>query len=241
MRQHLQLMVLLIILLHLQTQAQVVSFQSGPWQSGTTWAGGVIPDSNTNVNIAAAHLITIEDGQAACKSITFSDTSSHLIMSSDISILNVYGDFTLFSTAHKVFSSWIAGAKIVFTGYAPEQNLIGWNTAGNSTSFQEMIVDKGAGKVSTARNNMRFCFGTTLEIRNGTFELDSLDDLESKTIGGTGLDGNIIVQSNGIFTMIGGTSHVRKGTYLLSSDSISPRIGTMTVYGQATLTSSSSN
>ncbi len=239
MRPYVLFIAVLCFSLLTQLQAQINTVQSGSWQSGSTWDGGVVPDSGVSVNIAATHTITIDEGTpAACKSVTFADTSAHLQMTSATSILNVYGDFTLFSTAHKVFNLWTAGAKIVFTGYAIKQTLSGWNSSGSSTSFMEMIVDKDTGKVSTGKQNMRFSFGTSLEIKKGTFELDTIDDIETRTIGGSGTEANIIIQSKGVFTMIGGGSHIRKGTF---TDTVTSRTGKMTVYGKATLTSTSSN
>ena len=230
------------LILTAQLSAQVTTVQSGSWQSGATWSGGVVPNASTNVLISTGTIVSIDAGTAVCNSITFADTSSHLVMASATSILDVYGDFTLFSMAHKAFSSWATGAKIVFTGSAIKQTLSGWNNAtGTSTVFMEMIVDKDTGVVATARNNMRFAFGNSLEVKKGTFLLDSLDDMESKSIGGTGLIGTITVQSAGTFTMGGGGSYIRRGTFLLSSDSIPPRIGKMTVYGKVLLTSTSSS
>ena len=236
---------LFFVILSTQIQAQVTSLASGPWSSASTWSSGVVPDSNTNV-LVGAHNITIDDGSAVCKNVAFSDTG-HFIMSADISVLKVYGDFTLRDSLHRVFTTWTTGAKIVFTGSALVQNLVGWKITawptgtGASTSFQEMIVDKDTGKVSTAGNNMRFCFGSSLEIKKGIFELDTTDDIQSSSIGGTGLKGTITVQSLGAFYMVGGGSHIRSGTFLQSTDSLAAKIGKMTVYGKATLTSISSN
>ncbi len=231
-----------ILLAFGSVNAQVTTAKSGSWQSASTWSNSTIPDSTTDVLISANNTITIDDGAAYCRSITFADTSSHLVIAAATSMFHVYGDFTLFSTAHKAFSSWTAGGKIIFSGSAIKQTLSGWNTAtGTSTVFLEMIVDKDTGVVATARNNMRFAFGTSLEVKKGTFLLDSLDDMESKSLGGTGQTGTITIQSGALFTMGGGGSYIRRGTFLLSSDSIPPRIGKMTVYGKALLTSTSSN
>jgi hypothetical protein len=217
--------------------AQITSVASGNWSDQSTW-GGSVPTSNDNVVIASGHQIII-DNLADCNSISFGDSSSHIIMGSAASVINVYGNFTLASLVHKVFSVWPEGAKIRFTGPAPVQTLNGWNTAGSSTTFMEMIVDKSAGIVNTGRNNMRFSFGTSLEIINGTFQLDSTDDIETRDMSGLGTYGTFTVQSGGIFTMIGGASHIRRGTFL--SDTVAARTGKMTVYGSVKIASTSTN
>ena len=148
---------LFFVILSTQIQAQVTSLASGPWSSASTWSSGVVPDSNTNV-LVGAHNITIDDGSAVCKNVAFSDTG-HFIMSADISVLKVYGDFTLRDSLHRVFTTWTTGAKIVFTGSALVQNLVGWKITawptgtGASTSFQEMIVDN-AHNQNTCKENL---------------------------------------------------------------------------------------
>lgn len=236
------LLVMCVALLALgSVNAQVKTAQSGSWQSASTWTGGVIPDSITDVQISSGNVVSVDDGTAYCKNLSFADTSAHLIMAAATSNLKVYGDFTV-DTTHKAFSSWIAGGKIIFAGGAARQNIGGWKTvSGTTTVLLEMIVDKDSGVVATARKNQRFAFGTSLEIKRGTFLLDSLDDMESKSLGGTGQLGTITIQSGGVFQMGGGGSYIRRGTFLLSSDSVAPRLGKMIVYGKAVLTSSSSN
>jgi hypothetical protein len=218
------------------TYAQITSVNSGNWSDQNTW-GGTVPTSNDNVVIASGHQITI-DNFADCNSISFGDSSSHIIMGDAASVINVYGNFTLASLVHKVFSVWPAGAKIRFTGPAPVQTLNGWNTAGSSTSFMEMIVDKSAGIVTTGRNNMRFSFGTSLEIINGTFQLDSTDDIETRDMSGLGTYGTFTIQSGGIFNMVGGASHIRRGTF---TDTLAARTGKLTVFGSVKVASTSTN
>jgi hypothetical protein len=226
------------------TMAQTItSAGSGNWSSGSTWVGGNVPDSTQNVVIAASNIIVINDGTAACNSISFADTSSHLVMGYASSVLSVYGNFTLFSTGHKVFPSsswysWPTSAKIKFVGGAATQTLSGWNTAGSSTSFMEMIVNKWSGKVVTAGNNMRFSWGTSLEIISGTFELALTDDIETRNTGGTGTAATMTVDSGAVFNMVGSTSVYRLGTF---TGDESAKAGIMTVYGTAYLACGSSS
>ena len=83
--------------------------------------------------------------------------------------------------AHVAFSAgWSAtNAYIKFAGSAV-QTLSGWNTAGGSTSFRDVIVDKDGGKLTTEGNGMRLGIQNSLEIVNGLFELAPDDDLEGR-------------------------------------------------------------
>ena len=228
---------IIFIVLSFNSFAQITSVQSGNWSDPATW-GGTVPTLNDSVIIAVGSQVTI-DNSANCNSISFGDTSSHLLMGASTSILNVYGNFTLASTAHKAFWAWPAGAKIKFTGSSPVQTLSGWSTTGSSTSFMEMIVDKSAGIVTTGRTNMRFSFGTSLDIVNGTFQQDSTDDIETRDLSGIASPATITVEVGGIYKMVGGASHIRRGTIL--SDTVASRIGKITVYGTINFTSTSTN
>jgi hypothetical protein len=60
----LYLVVGLTLLFKISANAQITSAQSGPWNQGSTWVGGVIPTSGT-VNIVSTHAINIPSGYAA--------------------------------------------------------------------------------------------------------------------------------------------------------------------------------
>ena len=107
-----------------------------------------------------------------------------------------------------------------------------------STSFNEMDIDKWGGMVKTNRSNERFGIGTSLEIVQGIFLLDSLDDIESRLFNGTASSATITVQSGGTFKMWGGASHIRRASNTLEE---TKKIGIMTVYGTVELTTTSSN
>ena len=210
----------------------VISNGNGPWSSPSTWADGIPPSSTKNVLIRAGDIVTVDVNTAQCKDIWFGSNTSKLAMG-DGAVLNVYGDFSLFSTSHNAFSSWTPGAKIRFTG-SVNQFLIGWAASGFSTSFQEMIVDKPGMKVATFGNNMKFGLGDSLEIVNGTFELAGTDDIEGRSWNGTASAPAIIVRSGGIFNMVGGGgtstgSYIRKGSNTGENDK---KIGKMTVFGE---------
>ncbi len=207
---------------------------SGDWNSTDVWMNEQVPDSTQDVVINNGHVLAIT-GNAQCKSISFGGTSSKLSLLSG-GILSVFGDFTLASTSHQVFSAWTAGAKIRFAGPEATQTLSGWSTAGFSTGFDEILVDKSAGKVVTSGTGMRLQVGTSLEIVNGTFELGSGDGIESRNFSGTAASATITVQAGALFNMLGGASFIRRAG---NTGSETSKIGSLTVFGTAYLASSS--
>ena len=302
-----------LLLVSFKLNAQISSAGSGDWSSNSTWVGNLVPTSANDVIIGIGHTVTIDDGNAACNNLSFSDATAHLAMGLSSSILSVYGNITLaplvgsgatatavltgdvvsainvdnggsaylavvlafsggggtgltanatvaggvvtgitvtnggsgYTTAptvnifptHTIFTAWPAGAKIKFTGSA-NQTLSGWSTAAFTTSFDEIIIDKSAGKVSTGTSNMRFQIGKSMEIINGTFELSSTDDIEGRSYNGSASSPTITIQAGATFNMVGSSSHIRRFSNLTEEAS---KIGKMTVYGTANLGSSSSN
>lgn len=215
---------------------QITTVQSGNWSEGSTWAFGVVPNSNEDVVIANDHIVTVNIESAECKSISFGNNNSKLALNIG-SLLSVYGNFSLASTTHNAFSAWGENAKIRFTG-SEIQKLIGWSTSAFSTSFQYLLVDKSDGKLTTDSTNMRLGLGDTLEVLNGTFELGYQDDIESRTFSGSATSTTFIIQPNGNFNMVGSTSHIRRA----SNTSIAlSRTGTLHVHGIATLRTTSTN
>lgn len=225
--------------------AQITSSQSGDWSSPSTWVGGNVPNSTNDVIIASGHIVTV-DVESSCKNISFADTSSRLGLNAN---LNCYGNFNRADTSGNPFyysgsSLWTPGAKFVFKGDAATQTITNLNV--NSTDpyplrFDELVIDKSAGKFTTSAgsNNLKLGIGTSLEILNGTFELGSTDDLEGRNTSGNATTPNIIVSTGAVFDMKGGASHIRRGNF--TSGVTTSKIGKLTVHGTAYLASSSSN
>jgi hypothetical protein len=213
---------------------QIATVQSGSWTSSSTWADGVVPSAADDVLISAGHTISVDDATAECHSVTFGGDDAHIDMNSN-GVLNVYGDFTLYSTTHNVFSAgWSSsGAYVRFAGVA-NQVIGGFSLTEGSTSFRDVIVDKAAGKVTTDGLGMILGIQNSLSVQNGTFELAAGDDLEarwaSSALRTLNQDLQITVAADGIFTMVDGD-----GSHTIRSGENSMPIGKMTIYGEVQL------
>jgi hypothetical protein len=222
-----------------QNYAQITSFQSGNWGDGTTWVGGVPPDTATNVVIAATHTVTV-NVESNCNNITFNASTSKLIMNAN---LNCYGNFIRFDTSANHFTSWTAGAKFRFTGYAATQSVTNLNTISTTPypfRINEIVIDKGSGKfiTSAAGGNYKFGIGTSLEVVKGTFEIASTDDIEGRDIAGTATTPTIIVRAGALFNMVGSSSYIRRGNF---TGDDSEKLGKMTIFGEVYLASSTTS
>ncbi len=213
---------------------QIVTGQSGPWQSGSTWVGGIVPAAADDVLIGAGHTVSIDDDEAVCYSISFGGDDSHLDMN-DFGQLSVFGDFTLYSATHNVFSAgWSStSASIRFAGVA-DQTLSGWSTTQGSTSFRDMIIDKPVGKVVTDGLGMRLGIQNSLNIVSGTLELAAGDDLEGRWASSGFFTENqnleITVEADGALILVEGD-----GAHTIRSGTASQRIGKMTLRGEVQL------
>ncbi len=237
------LLLSLLIFSASSSQAQKFAVVSGDW-NGSIWAletGGAagsatVPGAADSVIINAGVTVSVTGTSGVSSSISFGDATAKIAMDTG-SVLTVHGHFTLAATTHNAFASWAPGAKVVLAG-SNDQKLQGWSTTGFSTSFNYLQVDKTGGKAVTEGVNMRLGIGDTLEILNGTFEIASTDDIESRNAAGSATSFTMIVQPGGTFTMVGSTSHIRRA----SNTSLElKRIGKVIVYGSATMRSTSTN
>ncbi len=218
----------------------------GNWSDPGTWAGGSVPDSTDNVVIDSGHTVIV-NAAGRCHNLSFADDTGRLGLQAN---LYLYGDFNRYDTSVNPFYSgsnlWQAGAKMVFTGDAEVQTINNLGTTSTSPyplRLQELVIDKSAGKFTTnplvgAEDNLKLGIGTSLEIVNGTFEMSRSDDIEGRNPAGTATTPAIVVQANGLFTMLGSTSHIRRGNFTGEETS---KIGKMTVYGEARLACATTN
>ncbi|MBN2226150.1 MAG: dockerin type I repeat-containing protein [candidate division Zixibacteria bacterium] len=218
----------------------IVSAQSGSWTDPSTWAGSAVPLWSDDVLIASGHTISVDDTLAECHSLSFGGNDA-LIDMNPYSRLSVYGDFTLFSTDHNVFSAgWTADSAFVrFTGDEPVQTLSGWNTEGGSTSFRDAIIDKEIGTVvTTAGNSMRLCVQNSLRIVSGSLIMAPGDDLEARWSS----SGNFTHDQSLMITVDSAGAWVFEegdGTHFVRSGAGEP-IGKLTVYGDVSFCDASS-
>lgn len=214
----------------------IVSKGTGNWETISSWPGDALPDTIDNVQIASGHTVTVTSSIANCGHIGFESATSKLSLASN-SVLSVYGDFKLYSITHSAFSSWTSGAKLCFKG-AYDQLLSGWDASlstTTNTTLMEIQVNKSSKMVYTPGTDMKLSLGTSLEIIKGIFYLNVSDDINGKNFAGSsGSSPLITIQSEGSFVIGDGATHIRSGT------SGSNPIGKITVFGKATLASSSS-
>ena len=177
--------------------------------------------------IAAGDTVIVQEYTAECRNVSFGGDSAQIKMYST-SRLNVYGDFTLFSTSHCVFDEYWStnDAKIRFTGSA-DQTLRGWNPSSGSTSFRDIIVDKDGGKLTTDGTDMRLGIQNSLEIVNGLFELNEGDDIEGRWATSGNYTGNnlpnVIIHPDGEFYLVDGAgSHHMRSDYDSETSSNTP-------------------
>ena len=221
-------------------ESQFSTTQSGSWTDPDTWNGGIVPGPEDDVYISSGTTVSVDDTLAECHAVMFGGLDALIDMNAR-SRLTVYGDFTLFSQGHNVFSAgWSSDSAFVRLAGGDTQTLSGWSTNGGSTSFRDLIIDKDSGSVATTSGTgMRLCVQNSLEIISGRLELAPDDDFEGRwTSSGNFLNNElptVTVHEDGEFTMIDGS-----GTHFIRSGSSSNPIGLWTIYGNVTFTDASS-
>ncbi|MDQ3846187.1 MAG: hypothetical protein M3342_19590, partial [Bacteroidota bacterium] len=132
----------------------------GPWNSASTWSGGVIPGVSDDVIIASGATVTVDVNTAACLNITINGTLNF----SGTNNLDVNSNWTNNGT----FSAGMGS--VTFKGAA--NNTISGSSA---TAFNNIIVDKGtdANSVLEAIGPGAISNNGTLSVNNGMFKLTS--------------------------------------------------------------------
>ncbi len=220
---------------------------SGNWNdaiwSGTQ--GGVagsatVPLYFNNITINPSVTVIINTENAQCGNISFAALTSKLNMASANSVLSVFGDFTLFSTAHIPFTNWENGAVLKFAGEADVQSIINLgisNTDMGMAFFKTIEIDKAKGKLVGGSGDSKLNISNSLTVRSGIFELPSTSDINGRSFNGSDYAyPTIIIHPTGTFDMLGGTSQIvaRSGPNM-------QRIGKAIVWGVMNVGTTSSN
>jgi murein DD-endopeptidase MepM/ murein hydrolase activator NlpD len=228
------------------TQLTRYAVVSGNWTDAiwaTTPSGiagsAATPDSINDIVINSGIIVTNNGSNSKCKSASFGNDNSKFALNSG-SVLNVYGNFNLASSTHSAFSTWSSGAKVRFKGNILQtiNNLSTSTTTTTQTYFMELQVDKTGDTLKIPKGDYKLNIGTSLEILNGNFRLDSAADIQGRSLGGASATAPpITVNSGGTFSIQDGHSHIGSGT----TGTPRPPVGKVTVYGSMSLTTKSTN
>ena len=218
----------------------------GNWSDPATWAGGVVPDSTDNVVIDSGHTVIVERRGPLPQSLLRRRHRSPGPAGQPVPLrrlqpLRHLGEPVLLREQP------VAGRgqdDLHRRPGGPDDQQPGYDQrVALSVRFQEIVIDKSAGKFTTnplvgAEPNYKLGIGTSLEIVNGTFELGRQDDIEGRNTAGTATTPTITVQANGLFTCWARTPISVAGNFTGEETS---KIGKMTVYGEARLACSTTN
>ncbi len=95
------------------TPATITSSASGAWSNPATWSGGVVPNANNNVVIAASHSVGIDVVAVRCQNLTVDGLLNHAATNN---MLQVYENCTVSATGTLVSGSTTTGRKTYFGG-----------------------------------------------------------------------------------------------------------------------------
>jgi hypothetical protein len=242
--------------------ASITTTQSGDWNAGTTWVGGVPPGSGDDVTIASSHVVTIPVDAAAATIVIADNTSgtNGITIGSGIR-LNVSGAVTMTAPTAgtatiNVGAGTLNAASIAIPGSATAGRNCAVtvstgtiNTTGSitftGTAAQAQFVSTGASTVSVGGN---FESGGTLTT-TGTGTI-SFTGSSPQTVGTYTTYNNVSVNntSGGVTltgtTTIGGALTVTSGTFTVGpytlivsgATSVSGRLAVTSTTGTKTFT-----
>ncbi|MFA5012254.1 MAG: T9SS type A sorting domain-containing protein [Ignavibacteria bacterium] len=120
------------------TPTTITSIATGNWNSTSTWSGGVIPTSDNNVVIDAAHTVTSNVNIARMQNLTVNGTMNY--SSSTLTLLNqIFGNLTVNSggTYNSFFST--TGKRTYLTGNLNNAGTINFGISAVSTSEAALV------------------------------------------------------------------------------------------------------
>jgi G8 domain/Secretion system C-terminal sorting domain len=103
-----------LLLISLNSWAQITSAGNGTWSSTSTWVGGHVPTSSDDVVIATSHTVDVDINGAACNNLTVNGTLEY--PATDGMALQVNGDLVVGNTG-------ILLASAAFASGATQQGL----------------------------------------------------------------------------------------------------------------------
>jgi hypothetical protein len=143
------------------------SSQAGNWSSTSTWTGGIVPSSGSEVYIS--HNVTL-DQNAVVSSLTINSGATFTASDNSPRVLTIAPSSSTTSLTNN--GTWSNGAStntVVFSASSGSNQLV--NTTSGSIGFNNVIINKSGG----TSNNVGMTFGTnatiigTLEIGSGGF------------------------------------------------------------------------
>jgi hypothetical protein len=193
----------------------VVSAQTGNWNTGSTWVGGVVPSATDFVQILAGHNVTL-DADATCGALTIAATGTLTANANTLNIGNTGGGARLLNVAGTLT---LGGTGTI----NHNGNLIMASTSTLNMSGGNFNVDgnSGTGGVPTGTSIVRF-LTSALNFTGGTFTVvdphffSGASDFALSYSNATSVNipaaGTIFKFGNGVSTHAGGSA--TNGFYL---------------------------
>lgn len=178
----------IFLLSHFNSYALIDAAQSGPWNSTSTWSGGVVPVAGNDVRIMGGYIVTVDVTTAACANLTLGDNGGGggdgTLIFNPGTILTASGSLTCGQGGNFGFLDMSNGGTFICATWASQRN--------------GSVFTPGVGKVKFTGTGDLFNdvdWGTfyDLEIASGTTRLNYSPTIvtHNLTFSGTGiLDAN---------------------------------------------------
>jgi Fibronectin type III domain. len=182
--------------------ASFISAQTGNWNTGATWVGGVVPSTNADVTIADGHIVTL-DVNATLNLLTIGQGSSgtlHIGNDGTARTLIVSGDLTIKNGATLDVNTAFAqtGHVVTLSGNLINNGIL--NLGPNASSAAGITLNKPAGTLTISGTGTTTNF-YTMNVNVGSTSGDILEVTSS----------NFSSLSAGFLTLTSGTFKLSTG------------------------------